>query len=116
MAFDDIDSSVPTVQVGNNTLYPELRTPKLCGLSAVRYEILDLDRHMDSSEMTPKGEYRSACGRGTARCSSQRSHVDWSISRDEIADDQNGMISPNLSRRIGNYTMDSSFYPEPILW
>jgi hypothetical protein len=42
--------------VGNNTLYPELRTPKLCGLAAVRYEILDLDRHMDSSEMTPKGE------------------------------------------------------------
>ena len=42
--------------MGNNTLYPELRTPKLCGLSAVRYEILDLDRHMDSSEMTPKGE------------------------------------------------------------
>jgi hypothetical protein len=57
LTFDDlVDTSVPTVQVGNNTLYPELRTPKLCGLSAVRYEILDLDRHMDSSEMTPKGE------------------------------------------------------------
>jgi len=59
LTFDDlVDTSVPTVQVGNNTLYPELRTPKLCGLSAVRYEILDLDRHMDSSEMTPKGNWR----------------------------------------------------------
>jgi hypothetical protein len=59
LTFDDlVDTSVPTVQVGNNTLYPELRTPKLCGLSAVRYEILDLDRHMDSSEMTPKGKWR----------------------------------------------------------
>jgi hypothetical protein len=50
------ESEPSSVQVGNNTLYPELRTPKLCGLAAVRYEILDLDRHMDSSEMTPKGE------------------------------------------------------------
>jgi lysophospholipase len=51
------DSEPFSVQVGNNTLYPELRTPKLCGLGAVRYEILDLDRHMDSSEMTPTGEF-----------------------------------------------------------
>ena len=50
------ESEPPSIQVGNNTLYPELRTPKLCGLGRVRYEILDLDRHMDSSEMTPKGE------------------------------------------------------------
>lgn len=58
LTFDSLpDNSIPSVQVGNNTLYPELRTPKLCGLAAVRYEILDLDRHMDSSEMTPKGEY-----------------------------------------------------------
>ena len=58
LTFDSIlDNAIPSVQVGNNTLYPELRTPKLCGLAAVRYEILDLDRHMDSSEMTPKGEY-----------------------------------------------------------
>jgi hypothetical protein len=57
LTFDSLpDTSIPSVQVGNNTLYPELRTPKLCGLAAVRYEILDLDRHMDSSEMTPKGE------------------------------------------------------------
>ena len=50
------ESEPPSIQVGGNTLYPELRTPKLCGLGRVRYEILDLDRHMDSSEMTPKGE------------------------------------------------------------
>lgn len=51
------DSEPPSVQVGNNTLYPELRTPKLCGIGRVRYEIMDLDRHMDSSEMTPNGKF-----------------------------------------------------------
>lgn len=47
-------SNVDTRQVGPNTLYPELVTPPLSddGLRVV-YEILDLDKHMDSSEMTP---------------------------------------------------------------
>ncbi|GFZ51285.1 LOW QUALITY PROTEIN: hypothetical protein JCM24511_09045 [Saitozyma sp. JCM 24511] len=44
----------PSVQVGPNTRYPQLITPELDEQgSTVRYEILDLDRHMDSSEMTP---------------------------------------------------------------
>jgi hypothetical protein len=48
-----------TVQKGKNTLYPALRTPELDDDGRrVVYEILDLDRHMDSSEMTPSGEFR----------------------------------------------------------
>ncbi|WWC64994.1 uncharacterized protein I303_107608 [Kwoniella dejecticola CBS 10117] len=47
-------SPVHTVQVGKNVKYPKLITPELDdnGIS-VEYEILDLDRHLDSSEMTP---------------------------------------------------------------
>lgn len=51
------DEEVVTVQKGKNTLYPALRTPELDDEGQrVVYEILDLDRHMDSSEMTPSGE------------------------------------------------------------
>lgn len=51
------DEEVVTVQKGRNTLYPALRTPELDDDGRrVVYEILDLDRHMDSSEMTPSGE------------------------------------------------------------
>ncbi|WWC72785.1 uncharacterized protein I206_106749 [Kwoniella pini CBS 10737] len=47
-------SPVNTIQVGKNIKYPRLITPELDdnGIS-VEYEILDLDRHLDSSEMTP---------------------------------------------------------------
>lgn len=39
--------------------YPKLRTPPLNEKDdVVVYEILDLENHMDSSEMTPKGESR----------------------------------------------------------
>lgn len=56
-------SDVPTRQVGPNTLYPELITPALDDYGAtVGYEILDLDKHMDSSEMTPAGESPAARG------------------------------------------------------
>ncbi|KAK8845631.1 hypothetical protein IAR55_006347 [Kwoniella newhampshirensis] len=48
------DSPVQTTLVGKNTLYPTLITPDLDDDGrSVEYEILDLDRHMDSSEMTP---------------------------------------------------------------
>ncbi|EIW69292.1 hypothetical protein TREMEDRAFT_68620 [Tremella mesenterica DSM 1558] len=50
----DFSSQVFTTIVGRNTLYPRLRTPPLDEYgSRVEYEILDLDRHVDSSEMTP---------------------------------------------------------------
>lgn len=50
-------SEVHTTQVGVNTLYEELVTPPLDDRGIrVGYEILDLDKHMDSSEMTPAGE------------------------------------------------------------
>lgn len=50
-------SEVHTTQVGVNTLYEELVTPPLDDKGTrVGYEILDLDKHMDSSEMTPAGE------------------------------------------------------------
>ncbi|WWD22584.1 hypothetical protein CI109_107077 [Kwoniella shandongensis] len=48
------DSPVHTTLVGRNTLFPALITPDLDDEGrSVEYEILDLDRHMDSSEMTP---------------------------------------------------------------
>lgn len=41
--------------------YPKLRTPPLNEKDdVVVYEILDLENHMDSSEMTPKGESLAA--------------------------------------------------------
>jgi len=53
-------SPVNSAQVGPNTLYPELVTPELDDRGVrVGYEILDLDKHMDSSEMTPAGELRA---------------------------------------------------------
>ncbi|WRT70916.1 uncharacterized protein IL334_007915 [Kwoniella shivajii] len=57
-SFDDsnvsFSSPVHAELVGKNVRYPRLVTPELDdqGLS-VEYEILDLDRHLDSSEMTP---------------------------------------------------------------
>lgn len=51
-------SPVESSKLGRNTLYPVLRTPELDDHgSRVRYEILDLENHMDSSEMTPKGKH-----------------------------------------------------------
>lgn len=51
--FDEIAAT----KVGRNTRYPPLRTPPLDEHgNCVVYEILDLENHMDSSEMTPKGE------------------------------------------------------------
>jgi lysophospholipase len=53
-SFED---PVRLTQVGVNTLYEELVTPPLDERGMrVGYEILDLDKHMDSSEMTPAGE------------------------------------------------------------
>jgi len=50
-------SPVESSKLGRNTLYLPLRTPALDEKgSTVKYEILDLENHMDSSEMTPKGE------------------------------------------------------------
>ncbi|WWC98371.1 hypothetical protein V866_005262 [Kwoniella sp. B9012] len=47
-------SPVLTQQVGKNIRYPRLITPELDDQGTnVEYEILDLDRHLDSSEMTP---------------------------------------------------------------
>ncbi|WVQ86289.1 hypothetical protein IAT38_008457 [Cryptococcus sp. DSM 104549] len=47
-------SPVKTALVGKNILYPKLITPELDDEGRdVEYEILDLDKHMDSSEMTP---------------------------------------------------------------
>lgn len=44
-------------RVGRDMRYPPLRTPILDDKgSTVLYEILDLENHMDSSEMTPSGE------------------------------------------------------------
>lgn len=50
----EFSAPVETVQVGPHTRYPTLRTPPMdeSGI-IVEYEILDLDKHMDSSEMTP---------------------------------------------------------------
>ncbi|ORY21160.1 Asparaginase/glutaminase [Naematelia encephala] len=53
-ATPTFSSPVETVPVGKNIRYPTLRTPVLDEHGArVEYEILDLDRHLDSSEMTP---------------------------------------------------------------
>ncbi|BEJ13479.1 hypothetical protein CspHIS471_0306530 [Cutaneotrichosporon sp. HIS471] len=53
-ACNDFDN-IPATLVGRNTRYPPLRTPALDELgNTVVYEILDLENHMDSSEMTPK--------------------------------------------------------------
>ncbi|WVW80665.1 hypothetical protein I302_102651 [Kwoniella bestiolae CBS 10118] len=47
-------SPVHTELVGKNIRYPRLITPELDDEgTSVEYEILDLDRHLDSSEMTP---------------------------------------------------------------
>lgn len=44
-------------RVGRDMKYPALRTPILDDKgNTVLYEILDLENHMDSSEMTPSGE------------------------------------------------------------
>lgn len=52
----EFSAPVETVQVGPHTRYPSLRTPPLDDSGAtVDYDILDLDKHMDSSEMTPAG-------------------------------------------------------------
>jgi lysophospholipase len=53
-ACGDFDNIAAT-KVGRNTRYPPLRTPSLDEHgNTVVYEILDLEHHMDSSEMTPK--------------------------------------------------------------
>ncbi|WVR08794.1 hypothetical protein IAU60_005852 [Kwoniella sp. DSM 27419] len=47
-------SPVETTSVGKNVRYPRLVTPELDDEGTeVEYDILDLDQHMDSSEMTP---------------------------------------------------------------
>jgi lysophospholipase len=54
---DQFASPFTTSKLGPNTRYPTLRTPPLDDKdTTVQYEILDLENHMDSSEMTPKGE------------------------------------------------------------
>lgn len=48
---------ITTVQIGPNLRYPRLTTPALDDVGAVvSYDILDLENHMDSSEMTPVGK------------------------------------------------------------
>ncbi|ODN75544.1 hypothetical protein L202_06670 [Cryptococcus amylolentus CBS 6039] len=55
-------SPVITTKVGKNTKYPKLVTPEMDDEGReVEYEILDLDRHMDSSEMTP-AEWNTIAG------------------------------------------------------
>lgn len=110
-----LDNAVPSVQVGNNTLYPELRTPKLCGLSAVRYEILDLDRHMDSSEMTPKGEYHGDSLGGPMLLVMCYGKVWFLRPSLDQADIQNGTTLRNWSKKTGRPTTGSSFYLGPTL-
>jgi hypothetical protein len=57
-AHAEFAAPVETTQVGPNTRYPALTTPPMDERGAiVEYEILDLDRHMDSSEMTPSGAF-----------------------------------------------------------
>lgn len=49
-------SEVNATRVGRHLMYPPLRTPSLDEHdNTVVFEILDLENHMDSSEMTPKG-------------------------------------------------------------
>ncbi|OCF35972.1 asparaginase [Kwoniella heveanensis BCC8398] len=56
-ASDCVSFSSPvhtTITEGRNILYPRLITPELDDEGTqVEYDILDLDKHMDSSEMTP---------------------------------------------------------------
>lgn len=67
-AFEEIAAT----KVGRNMRYPPLRTPPLDEHgNVVVYEILDLENHMDSSEMTPKGEFRPP---GGCRCCVLISH------------------------------------------
>lgn len=52
------NSEVVSTPVGKNLRYPPLRTPPLDEHdNTVVYEILDLENHMDSSEMQPSGGY-----------------------------------------------------------
>lgn len=55
-----VEPKLDTNNNGSHDLrYPKLRTPPLNEKEdAVVYEILDLENHMDSSEMTPRGESR----------------------------------------------------------
>lgn len=58
-SFEEIHAT----KVGRNMRYPPLRTPALDEHgNVVVYEILDLENHMDSSEMTPKGKSTDAAG------------------------------------------------------
>lgn len=59
----EFSSSVSAVQIGKNVRYPELRTPSLNEEGdRVSYEVMDLDRYVDSSEMTPAGTPKPSIG------------------------------------------------------
>lgn len=73
-------SPVESRKIGRNTMYPPLRTPPLDEKeNTVTYEILDMENHMDSSEMTPKGE----CVKEGVICRTAVLNVsiDWSLAQ-----------------------------------